>query len=297
MITEIEAGPVYDLPEDEYHSRPELSASMAKILIQPGGPAKLRHQLDTPRVEKKTFDFGHAAHQLVLGKGAPIAVIPDDLLASNGAASTAAAKAFIAEAREAGQVPLKSVEAQQVADMADALTRHTEASEVLQAQGRHVELSAFAQDAQTGVQLRCRFDLVAPTVVADYKTAVDAEPGRFARQTMLNLGYHVQAAHYLDMAHRLGLASSDAGFAFVVQEKEAPYLPAVVWVGDEYLDLGRRDMRRAIDLWAECNRTGVWPGYPTTVAVPPKWALDEAETELDPTTEAELLALIERTAS
>lgn len=144
--------------------------------------------------------------------------------------------------------------------------------------------------------LRCRFDMVAPGVVADYKTAADAEPGRFARRTMLDLGYHMQAAHYLDMAQRLGLAHAGAPFRFLVQEKEPPYLPAVVTVGDDYLQLGRRDMRRAIDLWAECNRTGQWPGYPATIAEPPKWALDETD-ELDTTTEAELLALIERTAS
>ena len=291
---------VADMPEGTYHADPvaggSLSCSMAKVIIKPGGPAKLRHQLDHGTKPKRVFDLGHAAHLLVLGKGVPLAVIPDDLLGSNGAVSTAAAKAFVAGARAEGKVPLKTSEAQQIADMADALTANPEADEVLHAEARQVELSAFAQDEQTGVWLRCRFDLVAPGVVADYKTAANAEPYQFARRTMLDLGYHMQAAHYLDMAQQLGLAHAGAPFQFIVQEKEAPYLPAVVTVGDEYLALGRRDMRRAIDLWDECNRTGQWPGYPATTAMPPKWALNETD-ELDTTTEAELLALIERTAS
>ena len=264
-----------DMPEGEYHARPEFSASMAKVIIKPGGPAKLRHQLDHGQPPKRVFELGRAAHLLVLGKGVPLAVIPDDLLASNGAISTAAAKAFVVGARAEGKVPLKTGEAQQIADMADALTANPEADEVLRAEGRQVELSAFAQDEQTGVWLRCRFDLVAPGVVADYKTAADADPSKFARRTMLDLGYHMQAAHYLDMAHRLGLANPDAGFAFIVQEKEPPYLAAVITVGDEYLELGRRDMRTAIDLWAQCTETGQWPGYPATTAIPPAWAYDE----------------------
>lgn len=287
---------VVDMPEDVYHADPvksgSLSASMAKVLIKPGGPAKLRHQLDNPRPTKRIFDFGHAAHMLVLGKGLPIATIPDEALASNGAASTNAAKAIIAEARAAGKVPLKTAEAQQVTDMAEALTRNPEARDALQAAGCQVELSAFAKDDQTGVWLRCRFDMIAPSVVADYKTAVDADPARFARRTMLDLGYHMQAAHYIDMARTLGLIDTDAPFRFVVQEKEAPYLTSVVTVSDDYLELGRRDMRRAINLWAECSRTDTWPGYPSITAEPPQWAIDDTYAQLDPNVEAELLALI-----
>lgn len=290
MITEIEAGPVYDLPEDEYHSRPELSASMAKILIQPGGPAKLRHQLDTPRVEKKTFDFGHAAHQLVLGTGAPIREIPADILASNGAVSTREAKAFVAAARAEGAVPLKPVEVAQVEAMAAKLEADRDAVAALRMDGARCEVSALATDPATGTGLRCRFDVVAAAGVTDYKTAVNAEPGKFARRTMLDMGYHVQAAHYLDMARTLGLTSDDAVFRFVAQEKTPPYLVAVVTVSDAYLALGRREMRRAIDLWAECNATGIWPGYAPSVAEPPAWAIEQ---ELDPAVEAELLALID----
>lgn len=290
MITAIEAGPIYDLPEDDYHARAELSASMAKVLIQPGGPAKLRHQLDTPRVEKKAFDFGHAAHQLVLGTGAPIREIPASILASNGAVSTQAAKAFVAEARAEGAVPLKPAEVAQVEAMAAALEANRDAVAALRMDGARCEVSALATDPATGAGLRCRFDVVATAGVTDYKTAVNAEPGRFARRTMLDLGYHVQAAHYLDMARTLGLVAEDAVFRFVAQEKTEPYLVAVVTVSDAYLALGRRDMRRAIDLWVECNATGAWPGYPPSIAEPPAWALEQ---ELDPDIEAELLALLQ----
>ena len=79
-----------DMPELEYHARPELSASIAKRLIEPGGPARWKWEHDHGRAETKAFDLGHAAHTLVLGAGTPIARIPDELLASNGATSTKA---------------------------------------------------------------------------------------------------------------------------------------------------------------------------------------------------------------
>ena len=289
---------VAGMPESIYHADPvpagSLSYSMAKVLVQPGGPAKLRYKLDHPQPRKKVFDFGSAAHKLVLGEGAPIRIIPEELLAKNGAASTDAAKAFIEYAYAEGAIPLKVWEAEQVVAMAEALRNDREAAAVLATEGMRHEVSGFQQDEQTGVWLRCRWDMVAPSLVGDYKTAASADPRKFAARTMLDTGYHIQAAHYLDLAVSLGLADPDAPFQFVVQEKEPPYLPSVVTVGGEFLELGRVHMRRAIDLWASCTASGVWPGYPATVAEPPRWAVDEAWEELDPDIEAELEALLNK---
>ena len=289
---------IMGLPESTYHADPveggSLSFSMAKVLVQPGGPAKLRYMLDHPTPRKKVFDFGTAAHQLVLGQGAPIRIIPEELLALNGAASTDAAKAFIEYAYAEGAIPLKVAEAEQVVAMAEALRSNDDAARVLGTWGMRHEVSGFAQDDETGVWLRCRWDMVSPTLVGDYKTAVSAEPGKFARKSMLELGYHMQAAHYLDMAARLGVSDPDAPFVFVVQEKTPPYLPAVVTVGGEYLELGRIHMRRAIELWQQCSTSGVWPGYPATVAEPPQWAMNETYSELDSEVEAELEALLNK---
>lgn len=281
-----------DLPEAEYFSRPELSASMAKVLVQPGGPAKLRWQIDNRQPAKKEFDHGHAAHTLVLGTGAPIAVIPDGLLAKNGAASTNASKEFIAQARAEGKTPLKLEDAAMVGAMAQALEQCPEAVATLRAPGARYEVSAVRTDEQTGIGLRCRFDAVAPTVIGDYKTAADAEPGKFARRSIVDLGYDLAAAHYLDMGIALGLVDPDAPFRLVVQEKKAPYLVSVITLSDAYLARGRALMRHAINLWAECTSTGVWPGYPSITAEPPAWADLDQPTELDPNTESELLQLI-----
>ena len=286
---------VVDMPEDEYHADPvvggSLSYSMAKVLDSPGGPAKLRWMLDHGREPRRDFDLGSAAHKVVLGVGAETRVIPEEILASNGAASTGPAKAFIAEAYADGAIPLKPAEAEQITMMAARLREHPEAAAILAMDGMQHEVSAFTQHP-SGVWLRGRFDMICPTLVGDYKTAADADPHRFARKTMLDMSYHVQAAHYSDLAAAVGLTDGDVPFKFIVQEKKPPYLVSVVTVGAEYLALGREAMRRAIDMWATCQATGVWPGYPSVTAEPPAWALHDAYSVLDPTIEAELEALL-----
>ena len=79
---DFKAGIYPDMPEDAYHAHPALSASGIKVLAQPGGPAKWWWQHTHPQPSKKAFDVGSAAHSLVLGVGAPLARIPDELLAS-----------------------------------------------------------------------------------------------------------------------------------------------------------------------------------------------------------------------
>src|SRR5258706_418444 len=73
-LATLEPG-IYDLPEDDYFARTNaLSASGAKLLLPPSCPAKFRWALDHP-VHKDVFDFGSAAHKMVLGAGPVLEVI------------------------------------------------------------------------------------------------------------------------------------------------------------------------------------------------------------------------------
>ena len=120
--------------------------------------------------------------------------------------------------------------------------------------------------------LRCRLDwLPKPSgrrlIVADYKTARSAEPEQFVKSAA-DHGYHQQAAWNLDLISALELGEEPV-FVFVVQEKTAPYLVSVVQLDATALRIGRHLNRRAIDVYAECVRTDVWPGYANDVALVP----------------------------
>jgi hypothetical protein len=112
-------------------------------------------------------------------------------------------------------------------------------------------------------------------IIRDYKTTADVgDPEAFGR-TMANFRYHGQAAWYLDLMRALGLADDDAAFVFIVQSKQAPYLVSVIEPDAHALRVGREENRAAIELYAECTSTGIWPDYGGGVALaslPPYYA-------------------------
>lgn len=100
--------------------------------------------------------------------------------------------------------------------------------------------------------------------IPTHNTARSADPETFARDAW-NHGYFQQAAYYLDGAQALGLAGDDSTFVFVVQEKDPPYVVGIFEPDSTSLQIARFLNRQAIDLYAECMSTGVWPPYSTAV--------------------------------
>lgn len=277
-----------DMPDGIYHADPvpdgSLSNSSAKWLLPPYSPAHYVARDQRKRPES-VFDFGRAAHAVALGRGEPIEVIDADSW------RTKAAQEARDAARKRGATPLLTADWLTVQAISEALLEHPIAGELLTASAGTPELSAFAPDPATGVWLRGRFDLYADGDLFDYKTAASADPDTFARRAV-DYGYHRQAAWYLDLARLVGLDAD--GFGFIVQEKEPPYAVACIRLSDEHLILGRRDMRTAIDTYAECLASGLWPGYGDdwqTVELP-GYLRARLYDHLDPATEAELLALL-----
>ncbi|MDI9914393.1 PD-(D/E)XK nuclease-like domain-containing protein [Rhodococcus sp. IEGM 1379] len=263
MTAPTEPGVYGGITDEVYHGdRISLSSSGARKLLAPSCPAKFRHEQDNPPAPKKVFDFGHAAHSLVLGYGSELREIPDKLLASNGAVSTAAAKEFVANARTEGAVALKPAEHQKVHEMADAIRSHETAAELL-SNGKP-EQSLYWRDQATGIMRRARPDWLpnvtgSRLVITDYKTAVSADENDFVRAAG-DYGYHCQAPWYCDGIIELGI-HPDPEFVFVVQEKEPPYLVNVVQLAPEAIELGRQLNRIAIETYVTCRQTGIWPGY------------------------------------
>ena len=96
------------------------------------------------------------------------------------------------------------------------------------------------------------------------------------------MGYHVQDALYRRLSRELVGPEADR-MIFVVQDKDAPYLTAVVELDEYYRALGEQRLAKAIRLFAECQASGTWPGYGDDLITlhPPKWALRDIEDESD----------------
>jgi hypothetical protein len=274
---------VYDgIPDDAYHADPvpggSLSASGAKKLLAPSCPALFRYDADHGAKHKREFNFGHAAHKKVLGVGAEI--VPID--AANY--KTKAAQEARDAAYAAGKVPLLPAEVAVVDAMAAALIAHPWASLLFNPEAGKPEQSIFWFDEEFGIWRRARLDwLPNPTsngrlICIDYKSAVSAEPGAFSR-TVANFGYHMQDAFYLDAVQAVGLGDEDTAFLFVVQEKTPPYLVTVVELDARAIQVGRERNRRALEIFRDCQQSGIWPGYSNEIELIslPNWALRQHE--------------------
>lgn len=263
----------HHMSDDAYHSRPELSSTGARRLLPEfkGSPAKFIWEKNHPRTSKP-YDVGHAVHAKVLGVGLQAVAYPDDVLASNGAASTNAAKAWAEEQRANGFVPMKAVEVNIIHRIAESVLANPDARQVLEMP--HRETSVISQSPE-GVAVRARFDVYGNGRAADLKTADDGTPRGFNRH-VVEYGYFVQEAFYRD-AHLFETGEELDAFKFIVAETKGPYQVAVYELDVIYRDIGRKLARAARDIYQRCIDTGEWPGIEGELLAPPNWLIYEHE--------------------
>jgi len=284
ILAEVTEPGVYELTEAEYHADPvpggSLSASGAKLLLPPSCPALYRYRRDHPKVSA-AFDFGTAAHKLVLSTGPPIDIID----AKNW--QTRAAQDKRKESRAAGRVPMLTDEFCEVVAMEAAIREHPLARALFDPERGRPERSLFWQDDEFGIWRRARLDWLPDVragrrlIIGDYKTASAVDPESI-RKAVANYGYHIQAAQYTDAAR--AVLDADPAFLLVFQMKDPPYLVNVAELDDDAIRAGRARLRDACEIFRDCTETGIWPGYEaatddgiTYVSLPP-WA---ARTEGD----------------
>lgn len=131
-------------------------------------------------------------------------------------------------------------------------------------------------------------------IIGDLKTTEDASPEGFAK-SIANWRYDVQHAYYID-GTRLALEQGKCTppqegkaelsvywtdpvtgvlcrcrpdfwrgypkhFAFIAVEKKPPYAVGVYVLDSEGVEIGRAQYQHDLRVYAECVRSGVWPGY------------------------------------
>lgn len=284
------------LSAEQYHAdpapEPSLSSSIAKILLtQSPRHACLAHpRLNAAYVAEEpsnTMDFGSAAHALLLERDeAPIVWIdaPDF--------RTKAAQEARDDARAAGKFAVLARHKPTLVEMVKQAWATIEQSEfkgILETgeaeqtlvwadyghNGPYVRMPSDLSDKVPIAYCRARFDLLASHrgVIIDYKSTTDASPDAFIRQ-IARMGYDVQAEFYCRGLRNIGY---DPLFVFLVQENTAPFACSLVGLSNAYREIGKAKVMRAVNIWAECMRTGTWPSYTPMVhyAEPAAWQLQE----------------------
>lgn len=138
--------------------------------------------------------------------------------------------------------------------------------------GAHAEVSILGE--LNGEPSKVRFDCLTKLGdIIDYKTTVSAKPDEFFRHAA-RLGYFMKMA----MQHDMFVAAyghAPRSVNLLVQEKKAPFIPALIRLTDEQLRIGRIQLNGAMEIYKACKKANSWPGYsmgnPVIEMETPEW--------------------------
>jgi len=263
----------------EYHARPELSSSLAQLIItqSPLHAWTASRALNPNYVseEKEAFDIGSAAHALLLEGQDRMVVIQADSYRTKDAQMQRDA------ARAEGRHPVLAHKYQDVLKMRDVAVRAIAECEDLNglvlSAGR-AEHVVLWNDG--GVACRARPDWMRDALVLDYKSTTDATPRGFARQ-IARMGYHYQAEFYSRGIEKL--IGQRPTFVFLAQEVEAPYACTFHACDGTLRTIAESDVTAAIKTWGACLAANRFPAYDHRVihwAEAAPWQIAEAEARM-----------------
>jgi hypothetical protein len=194
--------------------------------------------------------------------------------------ASAAYKAEVAEfeRQNSGREIVLQSEFDRLIGAVQALSSNAQAKRYLEGDGP-TEVSFIWRDPLTGVLCKGRADKLnmKEGVVADLKTTENASDFEW---TIKKRRYHRQAAFYVDGI--AVLTGVQLGFALVVAETESPFLVRASRMSERTLRAGRLNYQFFLQQIAECQQSGVWPGY----SDPDEWDLPEGSGETAMATDA-----------
>lgn len=246
---------IHDMPSKEYHETEAFGSTSIKLLSDPDiSLAEVNYQMDVDE-HKRVYDVGTLAHALILEGSLDhlVALVPFDSYRSN------AAKAAKIEAYDNGLIPVNESEEKDmlgaVYAMRDMVQEHPLASELVD--GHKPEVSLFWE--QDGVGMKARVDALHQSrgVAVDLKTVRSARPNEFRKQ-ISDLGYYIQARHYLNGLKTV--TGFEMDWYFIAVQSTAPYTVSVHQLSQAALDHAQRRIDYAIARYRQAIEAG-WTGY------------------------------------
>lgn len=232
-----------EITNKEYFSAEGINASSLKEFAK--SPAHYKAYQDAPSKSSTAFNVGTLTHALVLEGRQDWAIVDGRRVGE--------VKARVAELEEAGKIVIKTGEDVDIIKMAESV-KGNQYGKYLGRDPKRAELAGFAEDPETGLMLKAKFDYAPETgnILFDLKTAQDASPYKF-KWSAKDFGYDIQAVHYLHVANLCGMSYDE--FIFVVVEKKAPYLTASYRLSDETREKAEHKYRMLLQSFKECEES------------------------------------------
>ena len=221
-------------------------------------PLHFKYQQDNPKEDTKALKFGRAVHKYILENDDFYnEYVVEPVFDKRTKAGKEAYQLFLAEACDKETISEDDLSV--IKDMYAAVQAHPLAVALLT--GEH-EKDFFWTDDVTGEKCKCRPDclteLDGKKYIVDYKSTDSCEDGHFERACR-KYGYKFQAGMYREGVFQNTF--EDYGFAFVAQEKTAPYAVRVYICSDEFISEGYDIFRELLGIYHYCKENEIWYGY------------------------------------
>lgn len=255
-----------DLSNEAYHASSAISKSGLDLIAR--SPAHYAYR--SPSAPSRAMEIGTAIHTALLEPdryaSEYVTVDCEDRRAS---AYKEAVKVHGSER------VLTRAESDKIGGMSASVQGNPHAQALLKHDFAATEVSILTVDPETGVNVKCRFDLLAGNKALDLKKTQDARPDAFAK-SVANYRYMVQAAFYTDV-YRWETGMELKAFGFLVVEEEMPHASAIYVLDDDAIQYGRKLYRRDLNRYAECLNANEWPSVDQTPQILslPSWVYKE----------------------
>lgn len=244
------------MSQKEYRAAEGISRS--ELFTISKSPLHFKYQQDHPKEDTKALKFGRAVHKYILEN--------EDFY--NDYAVEPVCDRRTKEGKEAYQIFLDELwdkesiceeDLNVIKEMYAAVQSNPLAAALLT--GEH-EKDFFWIDEETGEKCKCRPDCLTEyegkKYIVDYKSTDSCEDGHFERSCR-KYGYKFQAGMYREGVFQN--TYEDYGFAFVAQEKTAPYAVRVYICSEEFINEGYDIYRELLGTYHYCKENGNWYGY------------------------------------
>jgi len=214
-------------------------------------PFKWRHS--NPRESTKAMELGTLIHAAALEPETF-----DDLIIVSPYADfrTKEAREWKLNQMELGKIITSDEEIQKIKEISEIVLE--EYGQNFLAANKQTEVAVFGKIGVTDI--KGLIDIVPDGLdcLIDLKTTANIDGLESIQRTIINRGYHWQAALYLDL-YNAASGENRTRFVFCFVEVESPHETAWVELSENLLDLGRSGYMNAVAKWQTCVVTGHWP--------------------------------------
>lgn len=268
---------VYDnITNEQYHSEKDYISRSSMLDFDKSAYTYWAKHINPDRPIREStpaMEFGTMIHTAILEPkefNKIYSLLPPKVLLKDvGRVAYEAFKAISENIEKNNQIPLDVDTYNRVISIKEKIQSSKEAMQLINE--ARIENSFFWQDEHSGLNLKCRPDILHENMIVDLKTTSNASPRHFQRE-MVDYGYHIQFAMIRDAVEIVEGRRINNCINIVVETKY-PYNMAIYIIDEFALEEGQIKYKQlCLDL-KNAIEENKWADYGIQTISLPKWAI------------------------